>query len=133
AVVEIWQVDNNGSYIHSRGMNRQSQTRDTNFQGYGRFLTGSTREYYFRTIKPALYPGRTPHIQFAVKVNGRQKFITQCFFQGDPHNDRDMVLNGIEDSQARAAVIVPFAPIKESRIGELEAKFDVVLGFTPAA
>lgn len=133
AVVEIWQVDNNGSYLHSQGMNHQSNTRDTNFQGYGRFLTGSTGEYYFRTIKPVLYPGRTPHIHFAVKVKGRQKFVTQCFIQGDPHNTSDMVLNGIQDPKARASVIVPFTPIKESRIEELEAKFDVVLGFTPTA
>ena len=36
-------------------------------------------------------------------------------------------------SQARDAVTVDFAKIKESRIGELSARFDIVLGFTPEA
>src|SRR3982750_1320578 len=40
ALVEIWQVDHNGSYIHSRDPNRAKH--DGNFQGFGRFLTGST-------------------------------------------------------------------------------------------
>ncbi|MEO7649630.1 MAG: intradiol ring-cleavage dioxygenase, partial [Bryobacteraceae bacterium] len=59
ALVEIWQADNNGSYIHTNGVN--GGRRDSNFQGYGRFLTGSAGEYLFRTIKPGLYPGRSRH------------------------------------------------------------------------
>src|SRR5579864_6036357 len=48
AVIEIWQVDNYGSYFHSHGANRQNGgKKDTNFQGYGRFLTASSGEYYF--------------------------------------------------------------------------------------
>ncbi len=36
------------------------------FQGFGRFLTGSTAEYYFRTIAPVAYSGRpAPHIHFS--------------------------------------------------------------------
>lgn len=65
AVVEIWQCDSEGAYLHSRGESREA--RDANFQGYGRFLTDSSGAYYFRTIKPVPYPGRTPHIHFAVR------------------------------------------------------------------
>src|SRR5437764_7226853 len=61
-LVEIWQVDNNGVYLHTKD---NLPKRDTNFQGFGRFLTGSTGEYYFRTIKPVAYSGRTRHIHFA--------------------------------------------------------------------
>ena len=43
ALVEIWQVDNNGVYIHSGSNDRKKH--DTNFQGFGRFLTGSSGEY----------------------------------------------------------------------------------------
>src|SRR5437867_11395705 len=68
ALVEIWQVDNNGAYLHSESGNRDK--RDKNFQGFGRFLTGSKAEYYFRTVKPVPYPGRTPHIHFKVKRGG---------------------------------------------------------------
>src|SRR5262245_44786718 len=66
ATVEIWQVDNNGAYLHTRSSNRAN--RDSNFQGFGRFFTGSRGEYYFRTIKPVPYPGRTPHIHFKIKI-----------------------------------------------------------------
>src|SRR3954451_18806099 len=69
-LVEIWQVDNNGAYIHSRDPNRAKH--DANFQGYGRFLTGSTGEYYFRTIKPVPYPGRTPHIHYKLSKGGKE-------------------------------------------------------------
>ena len=133
AVVEIWQVDNNGNYFHSRGANTENSAgRDPNFQGFGRFLTGSTGEYYFRTIKPVPYPGRTPHIHFAVKLKGREKYTTQCYIKGEPKNSTDGVLSGIRDIKQKASVIIPFAPIKESRIGEVAAKFDIVIGFTPA-
>ena len=128
SLVEIWQVDNNGIYLHTK----EDQTRrDRNFQGFGRFLTGSTGEYYFRTIKPAAYSGRTRHIHFAIKMKGREKWTTQCYVKGEPLNERDGVLRGIKDAKARESVIVEFAPIKGSRAGELAAKFDIVLGFTP--
>ena len=100
--------------------------RDGNFQGFGRFLTGSSGEYLFRTIKPVPYPGRTPHVHFAVKIKGRDKFTTQCYVQGEPRNERDSVLQDISDPKARTSVIVPFTPLKDSRAGELTARFDVV-------
>src|SRR2546423_755860 len=116
AMVEIWQVDAKGSYLHTRGANGENGgARDTHFQGFGRFMTGSSGEYYFRTIKPVPYPGRTPHIHFAVKMKGHNKFTTQCYVKGESRNERDGVLMGIRDAKERAPVIVPFAPIKESR------------------
>ncbi len=129
ALVEIWQVDNNGVYIHSGSNDRKKH--DTNFQGFGRFLTGSSGEYLFRTIKPVPYPGRTPHIHFAIKTKGREKFTTQCYIQGEAQNERDGVLRAVKDPKAKATLIVPFTPMPGSAIGELTAKFDVVLGFTP--
>ncbi len=129
ALVEIWQVDHHGVYLHKRS-NRHGE-RDTNFQGFGRFLTGSGGEYYFRTVKPVSYPGRTPHIHFAVKMKGREKWTTQCYVRGEERNQRDGVLRRIADAKQRESVIVDFAPIKDSKIGELAARFDIVMGFTP--
>lgn len=130
AVVEIWQCDHQGAYLHTKSGN--SEKRDSNFQGFGRFLTGKTGEYYFRTIKPVPYPGRTPHIHFAVKTPGtKEAFTTQCYIKGEPGNDRDGVLRGIRDAKAKESIMVDFAPVKESKIGELAANFDIVLGFTP--
>jgi protocatechuate 3,4-dioxygenase beta subunit len=128
ALVEIWQVDNNGAYLHSGSNNRNK--RDKNFQGFGRFMTGSTGEYYFRTIKPVAYPGRTPHIHFAIKVKGHDKFTTQCYIKGEPRNDNDNVLRSIRDAKARSSVIVDFASIASSRVNECVAKFNIVLGYT---
>ncbi len=131
AVVEIWQCDKNGSYLHTGSDNRVKY--DSNFQGFGRFLTGSSGEYYFRTIKPLPYPGRTPHIHYAVKMKGREKFTTQCYIKGEPQNERDGVLRGIRDPKQKAVLMVGFEPIKSSRIGELSARFDIVLGYTQEA
>jgi protocatechuate 3,4-dioxygenase beta subunit len=132
ALVEIWQADGNGVYIHSQSGN--AEHRDKNFQGYGKFLTGSKGEYYFRTIKPVPYPGRTPHIHFAIGAKGmEEKFTTQCYIKGEKRNGEDFVLNAIRDEKQRAAVQVPFTPIEKSKIGEVEAHFDVVLGWTPKA
>jgi protocatechuate 3,4-dioxygenase beta subunit len=128
ALVEIWQVDNAGAYLHTGSMNRDK--RDANFQGFGRFVTGSTGEYLFRTIKPVAYPGRTPHIHVAVKTTGREKFTTQCYIKGEPQNESDGILRRTEN---REALIVPFAALPGSAIGELSARFDIVMGFTPPA
>lgn len=130
AIVEIWQADHRGVYLHkgSDGSDR----RDANFQGFGRFLTGSDGRYYFRTIKPVPYPGRTPHIHFAVKMKGREKWTTQCYIKGEPRNERDGVLRAIADEEQRASVVVDFQPVPDSKAGELAARFDIVMGFTPA-
>jgi Protocatechuate 3,4-dioxygenase beta subunit len=131
ALVEIWQVDSHGVYLHPGSNNRAN--RDEHFQGFGRFLTGSTGEYYFRTVKPVPYPGRTPHIHFAMKLKGKEKFTTQCYIRGHPQNTRDGVLSAIRDPKTRESVIIDFVPLSGSRIGELTARFDIALGFTPEA
>ncbi len=129
AVVEIWQVDGRGAYLHTGTDN--ADKRDKNFQGFGRFTTASTGEYYFRTIKPVAYPGRTPHIHFKIKRNGKELLTTQCYIKGDAKNDRDGVLRGIRDAKARESVMVSFEPLAGSKLGELTAKFNIVLGVTP--
>jgi protocatechuate 3,4-dioxygenase, beta subunit len=130
AVVEIWQVDHDGIYIHTK--HERHSELDKNFQGFGRFLTSSTGEYYFRTIKPIAYGppnnGRTAHIHTAVKVKGKSRFTTEIYVKGEPRNEKDGVLSNIRDAKARSALIVDFAPIPNSRSGELAAKFDFVLG-----
>jgi protocatechuate 3,4-dioxygenase beta subunit len=129
AVVEIWQCDAHGVYLHAGSAN--ANKRDANFQGFGRFTTSSTGEYYFRTIKPVPYPGRTPHIHFKIKKGGKELLTTQCYIKGHSGNERDGIYRGVRDAKAREAVTVEFAKVKDSRIGELLAKLDIVLGATP--
>lgn len=129
ALVEIWQVDGHGAYLHSRTGN--AENRDRRFQGYGRFLTGIDGAYGFRTIKPVPYPGRTPHIHVRVSRGGERLLATQCFVKGHPQNERDGIVRAIRDERQLDSVLVDFRPLEGSRIGELTARFDVVLGLTP--
>ena len=128
-LVEIWQRGQNG--VTFTPGSKSAAGRDQNFQGFGRFMTGSSGEYYFRTIKPVLYSGRTRHIHFALKAKGREKWTTECYVKGEPQNERDNILKKIKDPREREAVMVDFAAIKGSRIGELSARFDIVVGLTP--
>jgi protocatechuate 3,4-dioxygenase beta subunit len=128
--VEIWQVDGKGVYLHSADSGQRQ--RDTNFQGFGRFTTASTGEYRFRTIKPVPYPGRTPHIHVKVKKGDRELLTTQIFVSGHPQNRTDGVLSGVRGIFERELVMADFKPVKDSKIGELAARFDIVLGVTPA-
>lgn len=129
ALVEIWSADKDGTYLHSKADHQERH--DKNFQSYGRFLTGSKGEYFFRTIKPGKYPGRTRHIHFAVSIKGKRVLTTQCYPEGEADQKDDMVIQSIKDPQALKTVIVPFMPIKGSKSGELAARFDIVLGLTP--
>jgi protocatechuate 3,4-dioxygenase beta subunit len=131
ALVEIWQVDAKAVYLHTGDSGKKK--RDENFQGFGRFLTSSSGEYYFRTIKPVAYPGRTPHIHFKIKKDGKDLLITQCYVKGEAQNEKDGVYRNIKNEKQRDAVTIDFVPIKESRAGELQATFDIVLGWTPEA
>lgn len=130
AVVEIWQCDAKGSYLHSKG---RVADRDPNFQGYGRVLTASSGEYGFRTIRPVSYSQygltRAPHIHVAVSRNGRRVLTTQVHVTADPLNADDGVLNRL-DPAARATVIADFTPMPGSPLGEVAARWDVVLGRT---
>ena len=132
ALVEIWQCDASGVYIHSRS-GGATEKKDKNFQGFGRFLTGASGEYLFRTIKPVPYTGRTPHIHLAVKMKGRERWTTQCYIKGHAGNEKDGIWKSVKDDAARASITPEFAPMPGAKAGELAAKFDVVMGFTPTA
>lgn len=128
AFVEIWQVDSNAVYLHT-GDRTNRENQDTNFQGYGRFLTGTKGQFYFRTIKPVAYPGRTPHIHLAVSTGGKRILTTQLYIKGHPQNLRDRVLQRV-DAKSQATILCDFTPVKGSATGELEANCDIVIGAT---
>jgi protocatechuate 3,4-dioxygenase beta subunit len=133
AVVEIWQCDANAVYLHTADSGRKKAQQDKNFQGFGRFTTDAKGAYRFRTIKPVPYPGRpAPHIHVKVKKGERELLTTQLFVSGHPGNRNDMVFRGLRDPFDRELVLVDFKPVKESKVGELSARFDLVVGRTPA-
>lgn len=128
-VVEIWQVDGNGVYLHSQSAN--AGNRDRNFQGFGRFTTNQRGEYRFRTVKPVDYPGRCPHIHFMVKRGDRTLLTSQIFISGHQSNARDFIYRGVGGIVERELVSAEWRRIPESRIVEYRAHFDIVLGVTP--
>ena len=132
ALVEIWQCDNRGVYLHTQDSGRRE--RDANFQGFGRFLTGSGGEYYFRTIKPVPYRGRpAAHIHARIWKGDKKLLTTECFVKGAPTNEQDGQFKQIRarDPKGHATLCLDFTPIKDSRIGELAARWDIVLGYSP--
>ena len=125
SVIEIWQCDANGVYRHPRAA---GQGRiDNAFQGYGRTQVDEQGRYRFRTIRPVPYPGRTPHIHFAVHVPGQGRLVTQMYIEGEPLNSRDGVLNSIRDLQVRQSVIVSLISGQSLEPGALHGSFDIVV------
>jgi protocatechuate 3,4-dioxygenase beta subunit len=126
AVVEIWQCDNNGRYLHSGDQN--PGIRDVNFQGFGRFTTSPTGDYFFRTIKPVPYPGRTPHIHLLVRLAGKRMLTTQVYIKDFPQNQQDFLYRSLSAPQL---VTADFGPLIGATQGELSARFDIVIGPAP--
>ena len=131
--VEIWQTDINGSYLHSGGRNTGGY--DSNFQGYGRFITDSKGHYFFRTIRPVEYTlqgaFRCPHIHVAVSKSGHRLIATQMLIKGHPANERDgIVTRNRAKGEMLESVMVDFKPMAGSKLKEYSANWDIVIGRT---
>ncbi len=98
--VEIWQCDQAGNYMHPRDSG--SADFDPAFQGFGHNITDDAGAYVFRTIKPAVYPGRAPHIHVKVLDGARELLTTQFYTKDDPGNANDWLFNQLSASQVEA-------------------------------
>lgn len=123
AKVEIWQCDGFGRYHHPGDRGRGPI--DPGFQGYGHTLTDADGGYRFRTIHPVPYPGRAPHIHFAVHWQGRERLVTQMYVRGAIENQTDFLLGRLASEQ-RAALLVDFRP-SERFNGQKHGRFDLVI------
>lgn len=119
AQVEIWQCDEAGHYHHPGDGSRA----DPAFQGFGQVTVNADGQYRFRTIRPAPYSGRTPHIHMKVKLSGRDLLTTQLYVKGEAGNARDMLWRSLGDDAVRARVTVPFNATTDG----LRAFFPIVL------
>lgn len=104
AQIEIWQCDHDGHYHHPGDGGKA----DKRFQGFGRVTAGSDGSYRFRTLRPAAYGGRTPHIHVKVKLSQRELLTTQMYVTGDAGNANDFLWRRLSEAD-RAALTVPFA------------------------
>lgn len=118
AEVEIWQCDQDGHYHHPRDGNKA----DPAFQGFGRVVVGKDGSYRFRTLRPAKYSGRAPHIHVKVRLDRNDLLTTQLYVAGDPGNARDGIWRRL-GAQGQAAVTVPFIPGSDG----LRARFPIVV------
>lgn len=124
ARIEIWQCDALGIYRHPR--DREVQ-RDMGFQGRGRMQVGPDGRFAFRTIRPASYPGRTPHIHVLVAAPGRSDLITQLYVADEPANARDVLFTRTP-AAAREMLLLRPQPAERIEAGALLAERDIILG-----
>src|SRR6266496_3952668 len=141
ALIELWHADQEGDYLYSTSSARNPAC-DPNFAGFGQFLTGSTGEYKFRTIKAGLYNGRTRHYHWGVTLPGRTTRSTSQTFWNETaydlngnawatQNANDMVYSGITDAAQRASVALNYTAVPDATTGEVQTTWDFVSQFTP--
>ena len=137
ALVEVWQANRWGKYEHPDDVT--DAPLDPAFKGWGRMLTDEEGRYRFRSIRPGAYPNpgydnwmRPPHIHYSIFAAGlMQRLITQLYFPDEPLNDVDPILNGVEDLDARGALVAHRVGTEQ---GAEAYAFDIVLrgaGETP--
>ena len=133
AMVEIWQANAAGRYLHSR--DNHPAPLDPNFLGAGRTLTDADGNYRFTTIKPGAYPWRNhhnawrpAHIHFSLFGAGLlSRLITQMYFPNDPLLPLDPVVNSIADRDAQARLVSAFDIAITEPEWALGYRFDIVL------
>ncbi len=133
ALLEIWQANAAGRYIHQ--IDQHAAPLDPNFRGAGRFVTNEKGEYHFTTIRPGAYPWRNhanawrpAHIHFSIcGANFLQRLVTQMYFPGDPLLLLDPVFDSISDERGRARLISQFDLETTQPEWALGYKFDLVV------
>ncbi len=113
-LIELWQANAAGRYIHQR--DQHPAPLDPNFTGAGRTITNANGEYSFTTIKPGPYPWknhvnawRPAHIHFSVFGRGfTQRLVTQMYFPSDPLFALDPIYNTIRDPKDRERLIATY-------------------------
>jgi protocatechuate 3,4-dioxygenase beta subunit len=81
SLVEIWHADENGRYDSS------------GFRLRGHQFTDGSGRWWFNTVIPALYPGRTRHFHFKVQRPAGSVLTTQLYFPGEPKNTGDRLFH----------------------------------------
>jgi protocatechuate 3,4-dioxygenase beta subunit len=138
ALVEIWQANAAGRYVHV--VDQHPAPLDPNFTGAGRCLTDDEGRYEFVTVKPGAYPWknhpnawRPAHIHFS--LFGRaftDRLVTQMYFPGDPLFDYDPIFQSVRDPRARERLIARFDLETTQEEWALGYVFDIVLRGTAA-
>jgi protocatechuate 3,4-dioxygenase beta subunit len=132
-LVEIWQANAAGRYVHRR--EQHPAPLDPNFTGAGRALTNDDGEYVFTTIKPGPYPWgnhvnawRPAHIHFSLFGTAfTQRLVTQMYFPGDPLFVFDPIFQSVTDPAAQQRLIAAYDHERSVSEFSLGYRFDLVL------
>ena len=132
-LVEIWQANAAGRYIHQR--DQHHAPIDPNFTGVGRCLTGPDGSYRFKTIKPGPYPWRNhhnawrpAHIHFSLfGTDFLSRMVTQMYFPGDPIFDLDPILQTVRDQRARDRLVATYDHDLTAHEEHTGYRWDIVL------
>ena len=132
-LIEIWQANAAGRYIHKR--DQHPAPIDPNFTGVGRCITGDDGSYEFTTIKPGPYPWRNhnnawrpAHIHFSLfGTDFTQRMITQLYFPGDPLFALDPIYQSIVDPKARARLVAAYDHDQSAHEWSMGYRWDIVL------
>ena len=98
-------------------------------------MTGAEGQYKFLSIKPGAYPvmesdwwWRPPHIHFSIfGPSWMNRYVTQIFFPGEPLNETDLLLNAVQDPEARDRLIFETTPTTVGAVNMLTFRRDFVL------
>jgi len=113
-LVEIWQANAAGRYVHER--DQHPAPIDPSFTGMGRCLTEDNGGYRFTTVKPGPYPWRNhtnawrpAHIHFSLfGTELTQRLVTQMYFPGDPLFALDPIYQSVVDPDGRARLVATY-------------------------
>jgi protocatechuate 3,4-dioxygenase, beta subunit len=133
SLVEIWQANAAGRYVHQG--DRHPAPLDPNFTGAGRCLTDGEGRYRFVTVKPGAYPWgnhdnawRPAHIHFSLFGEAfATRLITQMYFPGDPLFEQDPIFQSVRDPEARRRLISSIDLETTEPEWALAYRFDIVL------
>jgi protocatechuate 3,4-dioxygenase, beta subunit len=131
-LVEIWQANAAGRYIHK--VDQHAAPLDPNFFGGGRCMTDHEGRYRFLTVKPGAYPWgnhvnawRPNHIHLSLLgPTIASRLVTQMYFPGDPLLAFDPIFQGTP-AVARERLIAAFSLDITQEGFALGYLFDIVL------
>lgn len=100
-VMEIWQANAAGRYIHSK--DQWDAPLDPNFTGAGRVVTDAEGRYQYVTVRPGAYPWgnhhnawRPSHIHLSLLGPAfATRIVTQMYFPDDPLIEIDPIANAV--------------------------------------
>lgn len=100
-VVEVWQANAAGRYIHRK--DQWDAPLDPNFTGAGRVITDAEGRYRFISVRPGAYPWRNhknawrpSHIHLSLLGPAfATRLVTQMYFPDDPLIEIDPIANAV--------------------------------------